>query len=71
MGGAACLLPGNPRKLWVAAGAGFQSDVGVLLKSSDGGDSWSRVEMGLKLAHVPFSPGGLAAALDHLATTSA
>jgi len=28
------------------------------------------VEMGLKLAHVPFSPGGVVAALDHLASTS-
>jgi photosystem II stability/assembly factor-like uncharacterized protein len=26
-------VPGNPRKLWVAAGGGFQSDVGVLLHS--------------------------------------
>ena len=39
-------VPGNPRKLWVAAGAGFQSDVGVLLNSSDGGDSWARVDIG-------------------------
>jgi hypothetical protein len=23
-------VPGNPRKLWVAAGGGFQSEVGVL-----------------------------------------
>ena len=30
----------------------------------------SGVEMGLKLAHVPYSPGGVAAALDHLASTS-
>jgi alanine-glyoxylate transaminase/serine-glyoxylate transaminase/serine-pyruvate transaminase len=28
------------------------------------------VEMGLKLAQVPFSPGGVAAALDHLGATS-
>jgi len=28
------------------------------------------VEMGLKLAQVPFSPGGVVAALDHLASTS-
>src|SRR5215469_5508869 len=48
-------VPGNPRKLWVAAGAGFQSDVGVLLKSSDGGDSWTRVEMGLKPQHTMFA----------------
>jgi photosystem II stability/assembly factor-like uncharacterized protein len=48
-------VPGNPRKLWVAAGAGFQSDVGVLLKSSDGGDSWTRVDMGLQPAHTMFA----------------
>ena len=29
----------------------------------------SGVEMGLKLARIPFSPGGVAAALDYLATT--
>src|SRR5579875_2860920 len=39
-------VPGTPRRLWVAAGAGFQSDVGALLRSSDGGDSWSRVDIG-------------------------
>ena len=48
-------VPGNPRKLWVAAGGGFQSDIGVLLRSSDGGDSWTRVEMGLKPAHTMFA----------------
>ena len=45
----------QPRKLWVAAGAGFQSDVGVLLRSSDGGDSWTRVDIGLKPAHTMFA----------------
>ncbi len=39
-------VPGNPRKLWVAAGADFQSETGVLLYSRDGGDSWDRIEMG-------------------------
>jgi len=48
-------VPGNPRKLWVAAGGGFQSDVGVLLKSSDGGDSWTRVDMGLQPPHTMFA----------------
>ena len=43
-------VPGNPRKLWVAAGAGFQSDEGVLLHSPDGGDSWSRVDIGVLVA---------------------
>lgn len=41
-------VPGNPRKIWVSAGANFQSDTGVLLYSRDGGDSWTRVDMGLK-----------------------
>ncbi len=40
-------VPGNPRKIWVAAGADFQSDTGALLYSRDGGDSWARVDMGL------------------------
>jgi photosystem II stability/assembly factor-like uncharacterized protein len=48
-------VPGTPRKLWVAAGAGFQSDVGVLLKSSDGGDSWNRVDLGHTPAHTMFT----------------
>jgi photosystem II stability/assembly factor-like uncharacterized protein len=48
-------VPGNPRKLWVAAGGGFQSDVGVLLRSSDGGDSWTRVDMGQRPAHTMFA----------------
>ena len=41
-------VPGNPRKIWVSAGADFKSDTGVLLYSRDGGDSWDRVEMGLE-----------------------
>src|ERR1700722_13641434 len=47
-------VPGNPRKLWVAAGSNFQSDVGVLLYSGDGGDSWTRVDMGVKPPHTMF-----------------
>ena len=41
-------VPGNPRKIWVSAGADFRSDTGVLLYSRDGGDSWTRVDMGMK-----------------------
>ena len=48
-------VPGNPRKLWVAAGADFQSDTGVLLHSRDGGDSWDRVDMGLKPGNTMFA----------------
>jgi hypothetical protein len=48
-------VPGNPRKLWVAAGANFQSDCGVLLQSSDGGDNWTRVDMGVQTPHTMFT----------------
>jgi photosystem II stability/assembly factor-like uncharacterized protein len=48
-------VPGNPRKIWVAAGAGFQSEVGVLLHSPDGGDSWRRIEMATSPPHTMFA----------------
>jgi photosystem II stability/assembly factor-like uncharacterized protein len=48
-------VPGNPRKLWLAAGGAFQSEVGVLLQSSDGGDSWAQVGMGMRPAHTMFA----------------
>ncbi len=41
-------VPGDPKTIWVAAGATFQSDVGVLFRSRDGGASWGRVEMNVK-----------------------
>jgi photosystem II stability/assembly factor-like uncharacterized protein len=47
-------VPGNPRHVWVAAGGGFQSDVGVLLHSRDGGDSWARVDIGAPVPHTMF-----------------
>jgi photosystem II stability/assembly factor-like uncharacterized protein len=47
-------VPGNPRHLWVAAGAGFQSDKGALLHSRDGGDSWVRVDVGAEVPHTMF-----------------
>jgi Sortilin, neurotensin receptor 3,/Photosynthesis system II assembly factor YCF48 len=47
-------VPGNPRHLWVAAGAGFQSDAGTLLHSRDGGDSWARVDIGAPVPHTMF-----------------
>lgn len=47
-------VPGSPRHLWVAAGAGFQSDAGTLLHSRDGGDSWSRVDIGAPVPHTMF-----------------
>jgi len=48
-------VPGNPRKLWVAAGGSFQSDVGVLLHSADGGDNWARIDMGMRPPHTLFA----------------
>ncbi len=48
-------VPGNPRKLWVAAGGSFQSEVGVLLHSPDGGDSWTRVDTGFQPPHTMFA----------------
>ena len=47
-------VPGNPRKVWVAAGANFQSDKGVLLYSGDGGDNWTRVDLGVQPQHTMF-----------------
>jgi hypothetical protein len=41
-------VPGDPKTIWVAAGANFQSEVGVLFRSKDGGSSWTRVDMGVK-----------------------
>jgi hypothetical protein len=48
-------VPGTPRKLFVAAGRNFQSDCGVLLYSGDGGDTWSRKDMGLAPPHTMFA----------------
>jgi photosystem II stability/assembly factor-like uncharacterized protein len=47
-------VPGNPRKIFVSAGANFQSEKGALLYSGDGGNTWSRVEMGVQLPHTLF-----------------
>ena len=41
-------VPGDPKTIWLAAGANFQSDVGALFRSTDGGASWSKVDMGVK-----------------------
>ncbi|MGE3782259.1 MAG: WD40/YVTN/BNR-like repeat-containing protein, partial [Alphaproteobacteria bacterium] len=47
-------VPGNPRHLWLAAGAGFISDEGVLLRSRDGGESWTQVDVGGPVPHTMF-----------------
>jgi photosystem II stability/assembly factor-like uncharacterized protein len=41
-------VPGDPKTIWIAAGANFQSDVGALFRSDDGGRTWARVDMGVK-----------------------
>src|SRR5881296_3657662 len=48
-------VPGDPKTIWVAAGANFQSDVGVLFRSNDGGASWARVDMGVKQQTTMFT----------------
>jgi photosystem II stability/assembly factor-like uncharacterized protein len=47
-------VPGNPRHLWLAAGSGFISDLGILLRSRDGGDSWTQVDLGAPVPHTMF-----------------
>jgi photosystem II stability/assembly factor-like uncharacterized protein len=40
--------PGDPKTIWVAAGPNFQSNAGVLFRSTDGGLTWARVDMGVE-----------------------
>lgn len=48
-------VPGDPKTIWVAAGANFQSDVGALFRTQDGGVTWARMDMGLQPAHTMFA----------------
>jgi photosystem II stability/assembly factor-like uncharacterized protein len=48
-------VPGDPKTIWIAAGADFQSDLGVLFRSTDGGLSWKRVDMGVKPRSTMFA----------------
>jgi len=54
-------VPGDPRTIWVAAGANFQSDLGALFRSKDGGATWSRADTGIKprstMFALAFEPG--------------
>jgi photosystem II stability/assembly factor-like uncharacterized protein len=47
--------PGDSKTIWVAGGANFQSEVGALFRSKDGGTSWAKVEMGVKPRTTMFS----------------
>jgi photosystem II stability/assembly factor-like uncharacterized protein len=48
-------VPGDPKTLWVAAGANFQSEMGVLFRSTDGGLTWKRVDMGVQPKSTMFA----------------
>lgn len=41
-------VPGDPKTIWVAAGANFRSDLGVLFRSVDGGLTFERVDLGFQ-----------------------
>ena len=41
-------VPGDPNTLWVAAGAAFRSEVGVMFRSKDGGMNFERVDLGFE-----------------------
>jgi photosystem II stability/assembly factor-like uncharacterized protein len=48
-------VPGDPKTIWVAAGANFQSDLGALFRSKDGGATWSRVDLEIKPQSTMFA----------------
>ena len=48
-------MPSDPKTIWVAAGANFQSDLGALFRSKDGGTSWSRVDLDVKPKSTMFA----------------
>ena len=41
-------VPGDPKTIWLSAGANFMSDLGALFRSRDGGMNWDRIEMGVQ-----------------------
>jgi len=47
-------VPGDPNTIWVAAGANFQSDLGVLYRSIDAGMNWERVDTGFDAKSTMF-----------------
>ncbi len=48
-------VPGDPKTIWVAAGANFQSDLGALFRSVDGGATWTRLDMGVEVKTTMFA----------------
>ena len=48
-------VPGDPKTIWVAAGANFQSDLGALFRSKDGGATWARVDLDVKPRSTMFA----------------
>jgi photosystem II stability/assembly factor-like uncharacterized protein len=40
------VAPDDPNTLYVAGGAGFRSAMGALFRSQDGGDTWSKMDLG-------------------------
>ena len=48
-------VPGNPRKLFVAAGSNFQSDAGRAAVQRRRRRSWTRVDMGMQPPHTLFA----------------
>jgi photosystem II stability/assembly factor-like uncharacterized protein len=49
------VAPDDPNTLYVAAGAGFRSNEGALFRSRDGGHTWSRLDLGVKLQSTLFA----------------
>ena len=48
-------VPGAPTKLWLSGGGDFESNVGGLFHSEDGGLSWERVDIGHEINSTLFA----------------
>jgi photosystem II stability/assembly factor-like uncharacterized protein len=47
-------VPGDPKSIWISSGGDFDSIVGALFHSEDGGMSWTRVNIGFHLDSTLF-----------------
>ena len=47
-------VPGDPSTIWVAAGSGFQGDLGAMFRSTDGGATFERVDIGHEINSTLF-----------------